>query len=62
MKKSLMSLVVIFFNLKKSLYANGRVSVRIFYKNNSISFFIARLGRSPPKGEDTTSSRAAAAV
>jgi len=36
MKKSLMSLVVIFFNLNslKISYDYGRVSVRIFYKNN----------------------------
>ena len=38
-KKSLMSLIVISYNLKpvKISYANGRVSVRIFYKNNSSS-------------------------
>jgi hypothetical protein len=38
--KSLMSLVVISYNLKpvKISYANVRVSVRIFYKNNLISF------------------------
>jgi hypothetical protein len=35
-KKSFMSLIVISYNLKpvKISYANGRVSVRIFYKNN----------------------------
>jgi hypothetical protein len=39
-KKSLISLVVISYNLKqvKISYANGSVSVRIFYKNNLISF------------------------
>jgi hypothetical protein len=44
MKKSLMSLVVISYSLKslKIPYANGRVSVRIFYKNNLISFLSTR--------------------
>ena len=45
MKKSLMSLVVIFFNLNslKISYANGRVSVRIFYKNDLIRFYLLML-------------------
>ena len=45
MKKSLMSLVVIYYNLNllKISYQNGRVSVRIFYKNNSISFCLLTL-------------------
>jgi hypothetical protein len=39
-----MSLVVISYSLKslKIPYANGRVSVRIFYKNNLISFLSTR--------------------
>ena len=38
-KKSLMSLIVISYNLKpvKISYANGRVSVRIFNKNNLVN-------------------------
>ena len=44
-KKNLMSLVIIYYSLKpvKISYANGRVSVRIFYKNNLISFLAPHL-------------------
>ena len=42
MKKSLMDLVVIYYNLKivKNLLPKWSVFVSIFYKNNSIFFFI----------------------